>query len=150
MIMWNGQEAYLCVDPQAYLERCERKWEQDRYFPAVGYAVMYCSYNGLPLPEWLVDLVNHAMLIAFEHGGRTTNRRAGGYKPQARRLEVHESRWAVVRAYKQLQGMTDDEAFERASEDLRGTAAQCEPRPVKDSYRAIQKQLKAGTAKSRK
>ena len=51
MIMWYGQEACFCVDPQAYLARCERDWEQDRYYPAAGYAALFCTHNKLPLPD---------------------------------------------------------------------------------------------------
>ncbi len=139
MVMSKDQEACLHVDRDMYLARCKRQWEQDHYYPAAGYAVLFCTYNKLPLPAWLADVVNQAMLTAFEHGGRTTNRRQGGYTRQARRLEVHRHRWATVRMYKQ-QEMTDEEAFERASKDLRGSAAQGEPRQVEQSYRRIQRQ----------
>lgn len=145
MIMWNGQEASLCVEPQAYLALCERRWTHGHYYPAVARALRFCTDNELPLPAWLADVVNPALLIAFQHGGRT-NRRTGSYEKQARQYEKHERRWAIVKGYKMFRGITDDEAFERASRDLRGTEAACEPRQVEYSYRKIQRLLKAGTA----
>ena len=145
MIIWNGREAYLHVDPKLYLERCERSWARDQYYPAVGYALLFCTHNALPLPDWLSEVVNHAMVIAFKHGGRTSNRRRGGYEPQARALEIHDQRWQAASTYKQLV-KTNDEAFERASESLKGTRAQGEPRQVEESYRLIQRRRATGTS----
>lgn len=129
------------------VERLKADW-QAGYFPAVIEAFQWCTLNDLPLPAWLADAVRPALLHSMRTAGAEGRGKTGGFLARARRREIDRTRWAAADFALVNRRLlpcwdyppTSEGAFDYASQELRGTAAQGSAGAVKASYERVQRQ----------
>lgn len=99
----------------------------------VDVAMSVCYRHGVPPPKWLVQAVNG--LVTYALMTERKRGRQGNHAARWKRHVIDEVRWATVLYHKQSgKQATWTEAYERAADDLRGTAAQGTPRAMMNSY----------------
>lgn len=137
-----------------FLAELERRWLDEKYYPAVIEAFEWCAGNFLPLPDWLAQAIRGALQLTLARGGRDGNDRKGGFLPQARQIEKHEVRWSLAKHWLVHRdtlpslgfAATRDGAFAFASELLRGTSAQGSADRVEASYDLIERKRRTHPA----
>jgi hypothetical protein len=128
------------------LEEYKQKFEGGDYSGAVQ-AVRLCAANSIAMPEWVAFEASEAIEFYFRNAGAKQGGRGGGYLSRYRLSKLHTERHRVAEhelARRGQIGGNRPEAFERASERLRGTFAQGAAGAIKDSYYIVQKQLRVG------
>ncbi|WP_100260655.1 hypothetical protein [Qipengyuania seohaensis] len=99
-------------------------------------AVETCLSFGLPIPDWLEDEVRAAVRFYFDKGG-AAKRGSPGNRALTKKSEIDVARYMAVERERERKGATLDSAVDAASVALRGTFAQGEARPIKESYTKV-------------
>jgi hypothetical protein len=109
-------------------------------FIALHEAFMRFGAHGLPLPGWVFIEVSKALEQAWvRRGGSKGQGRTGGYKARTDSALLHLVRHAVAEEHLIARGTEGgpknrDEAFQRASVELRGKFGRGKARQISDSY----------------
>jgi hypothetical protein len=125
------------------LKEYREGFERGQYPDAVG-ALRFCVWNDLLLPEWVAHEAEIAMSFYFLNGGADGRGKRGGLKKQLERALMHSQRHQVARAELGLskRGETRQEAFERASQALKGKPSFGSAEQIERSYNKVQAQLR--------
>lgn len=130
----------------------ERELEDCRRFFELGdtsrivLAFKWCLAGGLPVPDWLAPDVEAATEFFFRKGGATGKGKGGGNAVRFQRQRKDRLRHQMALrelARRATVGGNRDDAFDRASERLRGTFARGSAQAVERSHDRIQALLKA-------
>ena len=136
-------------------ELCKHKCAFDGgYYPALLNALWLCGANDVPLPEWVWRAVQAQLETAYasDSAGGGKVGRAGGRRGRAKMDRIHFQRWSWAKHWLNNKEClkhfghkpTRDGAFTYASEMLRGKKAQGSTGAIEDSYKLVEKAIKAG------
>jgi hypothetical protein len=133
------------------LAEYRQKFEDGDYRQAI-LAMSLCAWNKIPVPDWLHQETHRALLFTFKNGGAAGRGKSGGYAKRLVRETNHRMRHQIADHEldrRRVVGGTRADAFERASERLRGTPARGSSTEIERSYNKIQRALRAKNAPTR-
>lgn len=142
------EEAERIAAPE--MERYRQQFEREDplgLIQAIRHAIMW----SLPVPDWAAEHALKAVEFYYlKHGGAPGKGKTGSLRAKVKRDQIDRWRHRVadrelaMRQYGIIGGSKED-AFQRASDSLKGTVAQGEPRQIKRSYVKVEKRFgKAG------
>ena len=108
-------------------------------------ALKTCVQFGLALPDWVSAQAEDALAFYYKSGGASGRGKRGGNLARHNRAMVDRRRHKVAEhelARRSMVGGNRDDAFERASDHLRGTFAQGSADAISKSHGRVQRALK--------
>jgi len=136
----NGDPIFLVLPPAIQarydrrMKRCERAWQATRNPLAFAEATTWAYFYRQPHPAWLHEA---SWVLAIKRQGKT-------HATRALNAAVFLQRYQAVRDAHYKDGLSWEDAYDRAAERSASTSWKAEARTMKAAYIRVKKDLKSG------